>query len=226
MIDKILNIIYPHKCIICGEISDKIICDSCDVTSCEINNDICLKCGREISHCDCGKGRYDYPIAAPFYYEDEIRDSLIRMKFTPKEYICKDYAKIIAKFVEKRYTFTKFDLIVCVPMDKIKVRRRGFNQAKVIAKELSKIMDISFYDGVTKTRNTLTQHELPRKERLANVKGAFSVRDADIFSGKTVLVIDDIATTGSTIGEVAKTVKKAGAVSVSCAVVALVKTNK
>lgn len=99
-----------------------------------------------------------------------------------------------------------------VPLEKKRLKSRGYNQAEVLAKELSQILEIPLIvDNLVKTRKTLPQAKLSAKERGENVKNAFSVKNPAEIIGKKIFLIDDVYTTGSTMEECATVLKNAGA---------------
>ncbi|MEK6680504.1 MAG: ComF family protein [Nitrospirota bacterium] len=114
-------------------------------------------------------------------------------------------------------------LIVPVPLHKKRLNERGFNQSLLIAHHLSKSLNIPLsIDGLQRVRWTRPQIELSREERLRNVKGAFAVRDGISFKGKKLLLIDDVYTTGATVNECARMLKKAGAKEINVFTIARV----
>ena len=112
----------------------------------------------------------------------------------------------------------KFDLIVPVPMHRSSRRERGYNQAELIAKELSRTFSVPVAAKcVIKRRKTAAQKELNRLQRQSNLKGAFEVTDTETIKGKNVLLVDDVCTTGSTLAELTAVLLNSGAKSVYCA---------
>ena len=152
----------------------------------------------------------DY-IISPFYYADRLRDALLDHKF--KDAV--SYSDVFLALMEDalegiKYMLGEFDILVPVPLSRRRVNERGYNQAELIAKPLAEFIGIEYRDDILK-RNKNTRHQagLRNYERMTNVKGAFSAsEDAD---GKSVIIFDDIYTTGSTIEECAKTLKQMGA---------------
>jgi len=111
---------------------------------------------------------------------------------------------------------TDVDVILPVPMDKNRRLERGFNQSELISLEISKYFGIPHSSGnLIQVRSGAVQSRLAKNQRQLNVKDAFLVRNADEFHSKRLLLIDDILTTGYTASECAKTLKKAGAASVT-----------
>ena len=123
---------------------------------------------------------------------------------------------IIAHFdITKNKLFQKTgenSVFIPIPLHKTKKRKRGFNQSELIAKELSKSLNIPLKtDILVKTKKTQTQTNLTKEQRAENVKNAFIIKNPQSIEGKTVFLVDDVFTTGSTMKECAKTLKKAGA---------------
>ena len=115
------------------------------------------------------------------------------------------------------------DLIIPMPMHPKRLQERGFNQALEIAKLISKGLDIPLdYQSCTRNKLSPPQASLPLKERVKNIRGVFSINDAHAknLKGLKVALIDDVMTTGASLNELAKTVKKAGATHVECWVLA------
>lgn len=140
----------------------------------------------------------------------DVPQAVYRFKFHNKRY----YANVFAWEMAERYGEwihkNHIEAIVPVPLHSSKERSRGFNQAELLAKELGKLTGLlAETDAVVRIRKTRPQKKLSHKERRANLKGAFGVRK-DWKPAKTVLIVDDIYTTGNTIHRIAKVLKRAG----------------
>ena len=107
-----------------------------------------------------------------------------------------------------------FDYIVPVPLNENRQKKRGFNQAEVLAEQVCKILSAKYKQVLTRQKDTPFQARLTREDRLVNLKDAFVVNDKTEVKGKTILLLDDIFTTGSTINECCKVLNKAKAKSV------------
>lgn len=115
-----------------------------------------------------------------------------------------------------------FDMIISVPLHKTRERKRGYNQAHLISKELSRIMQLpEGSDLLIRTKNTSPQSLLNRYEKSSNVTNAFKVIDVNKIEGKKILLIDDVLTTGNTVNECSRVLIEAGAVRVDIAVIAV-----
>lgn len=120
--------------------------------------------------------------------------------------------KLMVDFANKNINAHEIDLIVPVPLHPKKLRERQFNQSEVLASYLAKRLDKKIVkDKVKRIKYTMPQTELKRDERIKNVDGAFLAKDGHDLKGKTILLIDDVFTTGATLHECAKALKNAGA---------------
>ena len=123
---------------------------------------------------------------------------------------------------ERHYDRKEFDLIIPVPVHRKRLFQRGFNQAVILASKLSAKTRLPLYRrSLIKVKDTPPQARLPRAQRIANLRNSFGVHDPVNVRKKNVLLIDDVATTGSTIAEATKTLLKAGASRVDALVLAL-----
>ena len=128
----------------------------------------------------------------------------------------------MAECVAFEFGDVKFDVITCVPQTKKKRRKRGYNQSALLAKQISHELSVPFNELLLfKTRETADQHDLRGKDRLKNLKNAFAAENEDAVKDKTILLCDDIKTTGATLNECRKTLLKAGAKAVCCATIAV-----
>ena len=109
------------------------------------------------------------------------------------------------------------DIITAVPMYYKNMRERGYNQSELLAKECAEIFNIPYAELVEKHKKNKAQHTLKGKERESNVQGVYRVIDSQAVADKNILIIDDIITTGNTLGECCKVLKKAGCKNICCA---------
>ena len=193
--------------------------------------DRCPYCGRTVPsgklYCkNCGtlfpkeyrKNRVvgGYRCVAPFRYEGVFRKAVNNFKFYSRPEYDKGLAAQICKCVKAEYG-DEIDLITFVPMRRAKQIKRGYNQAELLARQMSKILSIPCRRQLIQHKKNKTQHELSSLERKANVKGVYKAVETERIKGKTVLVVDDISTTGCTLGECCKVLEKAGAKKLYCA---------
>lgn len=209
MKEIILNLIYPNSCGICEKVCRESLCKKCELAIKKYKID-------DIKNCTNNKNmHFDYCINV-LKYESIVRDKIIDFKFNEKTYLYKTFAKIILKDKKIcRFLQNQYDIIIPVPMHKHKKRLRGYNQTELIAKELGKSLGIQVdTSSFAKTKNTETQSTLTKSKRVENVKGAYGVLRTNNIIGKRIILFDDIYTTGSTLNECSKVLKKAGAKSV------------
>lgn len=197
----LIDLIYPPVCGICEQINKKNLCKKCEI---EIKK-------YQLNEIEKVKNKnYDYQIKI-LKYENIIRKKIIDYKFNEKSYLYKTFGKIILNN-KKIYSFLKkYDIILCVPMYKKKKKQRGYNQAELIAKELSEKLYIEFsLNNLVKIKDTKKQSTLTKIERTQNLKDAFEVKNKGILKNKKIILFDDIFTTGSTVNECCNVLKKAG----------------
>ena len=201
---KLLHLFFPSRCPLCGELIGAFdrFCAGCADKPVRYEGNFSIE----------GTDSF----TAAFEYDDNIKPAV----FLLKDGICGNAAYALGGALADRLrgngTDSDIDIIVPAPMYRRDVRKRGFNQSALIAKEVGRILGIpSDRSAAVKTRPTHTQKGLSGRERKVNLSNAFSASDR--LKGKRVLLVDDICTTGSTLREVAAAIKKAGAASVHCA---------
>jgi len=201
--DLILDVIFPPCCLICQR-EGSYLCQDCKSVL-EISSSHKKYCGKNIS---------DLYFALP-YQNSLIKDLIKKFKYEP---FVKELGKSLSSLIIEHFNlldnkpnFTGF-VLVPVPLEKRKLKWRGFNQAEEIAKELACFLKITLIsDALIKTKETLDQVNLSDQERKENIKDAFSCQSPEKIKGRKVLLVDDIFTTGSTMEEAASALKEAGA---------------
>lgn len=217
--DKILNVLFPEKitCISCGseifEENEKWLCDRCKI---ELNDkDICLRCGtpmnNQASYCeDCKNSTAFYTSArTALIYIGTAKKLIQGYKYGGQKYLYQPFAAFM-KDAYERYKL-KADVVVPAPIAKKRRQKRGFNQAELLAREIADFFKLEYKDILIKTKDTPYQARLTRDERFKQVEGIFDIISDSGIKDKTILLIDDVITTGATINELSKILKKAGA---------------
>jgi len=215
LINKLLTTVYPKRCPCC----EKVIYES---------ETLCSKCQSEfngITYRKYAKGGYDCVSAVP--YDGVFARGIKNFKFKNRRQYANQLASIIHNAIKCEYSDIRFDYITYVPLHPKKLSERGYNQSELLAKELSEFMNIPLVEALYKTRNNQPQHKLTAKKRSENVQGVYKLKDDIHLSGKTILLIDDIITTGNTLGECAKTLDACSPLKIYCATfaVSVVKTT-
>ncbi len=180
-----------------------------------------MKCGKPVKdaeqeYCrDCLDARHEYDRGAALWvHKPPVNTSVYQFKFHNRRSFGSFYAKEMAAEYGEALAGWGIDIIIPVPLYPGKYKKRGYNQAAVLARELGKVLDIPVEERLLKRiRETAPQKNLTPRKRRQNLNGAFSVekRRRVFLKSRSVLLTDDIYTTGSTVDEAAKTLKKAGA---------------
>ena len=217
MMDKLLDIIFPPKCPFCKRILESPIpiCRDCFSSLPFTEENACSICGRpigEFSHnicASCRSNKINFKHSfVPLIYKENARDTLLALKSGYHPYYAKAFAYLIADKILSSEEFVSFDYITYVPQNRASKFKRGYNQAELIAKELSRILNVECVPTLYRTDDGKKQSTLGAKERMENVKKCYFPLDKK-FSG-TVLLTDDIYTTGSTANHCSMLLKRMG----------------
>lgn len=158
-------------------------------------------------------------IIAPFLYANPVDSLIMRFKYNAEG----DIAKLFAPYMVGQIIKGKspaFDYLIPVPLSAERFKQRGYNQALLLANEISKLTGIPVADIMIRTKKTTPQKNMTSEQRRENLAGAFCINDSSAVKGKRVLLIDDVYTTGATAGECIMVLRKAGAKSVKTLVIA------
>lgn len=235
--DKIADIIWPPRCFACGcDVARQgDVCGACFKGLRFITDPMCACCGHPFSYhmadnSVCAECTRDTP---PF---DKARSALIyneasRTMLVPFKNDNVLGAKRFAGWCHMALGDILQDNCLCipVPLHDMRLRERGYNQAALLARHLSKLGGIPhLLDGLERTRHTPKQRDMTRTQRQKNVRGAFSVKDRHkpLIAERHVILVDDVMTTGATIKACTLALKKAGAKKVSVVTVARVVQNE
>ncbi len=222
-ITKLLKLFWPEVCPFCGKVSAQGICGECrkKTDRLKVREPKCMKCGKPVKdaeqeYCrDCLDARHEYDRGAALWvHKPPVNTSVYQFKFHNRRSFGSFYAKEMAAEYGEALAGWGIDIIIPVPLYPGKYKKRGYNQAAVLARELGKVLDIPVEERLLKRiRETAPQKNLTPRKRRQNLNGAFSVekRRRVFLKSSSVLLTDDIYTTGSTVEEAAKTLKKAGA---------------
>ena len=187
-LEALLDIIYPYdnKCIICGV---------------EGFLGICSKCKSEIK-----RVHQQEEIMAYGYYGGVLKKLILNLKYHKSFIAGKVLADLLCQIIiEKKLSI---DCICYVPISKDSLKKRGFNQCSVLAKNISSILDIPVIDCLVKVKETKEQKLLGKEERMKNTLDAFEIKNKEKLFKKNILLIDDVYTTGATINECKKNIEK------------------
>lgn len=225
-----LNFIFPNVCKFCGKAIayDQEVCAPCENSIEPINGITCSVCGKEQGFCRCEAIDFEFErCIAPFYYEGTAKKGINTLKYGGVPYVAKYLARYIGRLVKKQYKDVVFDYACCVPMHRLKQLERGYNQSEMLLRWICRSLSIiPSKHLLVQVKKNESQHRKHRKERAENVKGIYKVQDKLNLTDKTILLVDDIFTTGATLNECTRMLKAAGAANVYCAVFCTTKPIK
>ena len=208
---------YPQKCPFCGKIEKQRICKECRKKILPVEEPRCKKCGKPIreaekEYCyDCTMIRHVFEEGRSIWiHKEPVSRAVYALKYQNRRIYAKAFGEEMADQYGYYFREKKVELIVPVPLHRKKMRIRGYNQAALVAEVLGEITGISVDEDIlVRVKNTKPLKQLNDKERRRSIRGAFSVRKS--VWAKTIVLIDDIYTTGSTLDEAARVLLKAGA---------------
>ncbi|MDP4119629.1 MAG: ComF family protein [Bacillota bacterium] len=164
----------------------------------------------------------DYVCVSPFIYKEPFREAVLRFKFNELPQLADSLSEPVYRSINEFYENFEFDFVTCVPLSKKRFKKRGYNQAKLIAKNVAVKMNVPYADLLIKIKENAEQHNLPEEKRASNVEGVYQTINNEKISEKTILLIDDVLTTGSTLAECCKMLEIRGAAKVFCATITVV----
>lgn len=208
MLEKILNILYPPVCGMCGKINKEFLCDDCkkvieakkqDIVECYDRNNLFFE-------------KHFYI----FDYTDIIRKLIIDYKFNDCSFLYKTFEKILINDKIICDFIKCYDIIIPVPIHEKRKRERGYNQTYLIISDFIKELNYLYKTNIQcnniliKVKNTNKQSSLNKKDRIENIKDSFCIdhNKTEDIKNKRLLIFDDVYTTGSTVNECAKVLIK------------------
>jgi len=218
-----LDLIFPKKCVNCGEFGS-FCCQKCLVKIKPIETQICPKCGKisdKGKWCASCKGKSDLTgiIVSAQYRSGPTKELIHHLKYN----FILDLSPILADLLIDQLIDIDLrgDIIITsVPLHRRRQNERGFNQAEVLAKIVAKKVGYNYLSLIKRKIHKKTQVELSGKQRRENLEGIFTPINTENIAGKTVILVDDVSTTGTTLEECAKVLRQAGAKQVWGLVVA------
>lgn len=213
MLSELLDLLFPPKCPFCGKLLENgqaLLCPECQ-------RDLPWALGAQGER----KGEFFTLCTAPLWYRDEVRASHHRYKFSGVRAYTRPYAELMAQCVADRLA-GKFDVITWVPISRRRLRKRGYDQSRLLAKALAHKLDMPCQGLLKKVRHTKAQSGLKgESERRGNVLGAYEMCSGVQVAGRRILLVDDVITTGATMSECARVLRTAGATQVLCVTLAM-----
>lgn len=228
-----LDFLFPAECVTCheflGDQRHALFCHACWQTIAAIPPPLCPRCGtpftsptvlRHAPNFLCGECRQSPPafdrLIATAYYEGVLKEAIHLFKFQRKPRLSRELAQLMLTQMPADLDLTRCQSILPVPLHRRRQQQRGYNQAGLLAQHLAQHYRLTYRpDVLTRDRDTPSQALLKgRRARRANVKNAFRVAAPAHIQAQHLILVDDVMTTGATVNECAKTLKRAGAASV------------
>src|SRR6186713_1982604 len=227
MVDAILNLLFPLACILCkAKVRERRwgpVCPACWGRMKRIERPFCSQCGMPApfieglcGSCRTGEHAFDFARSA-LVFNDPLREIIHHLKYSDRVSLARPLGTLLCECLEQE-SF-QGEVVLPVPLHPRRERQRGYNQANLIAESLRKLNRTIDTKTLRRRKNTTSQTGLSRSQRTMNLAGAFEVRR---HVPECVIVVDDVFTTGSTLHEVAKTLKRHGAKRVEVLTVARV----
>jgi len=211
----------PQMCFFCGDSAPETVCEPCAGSLLRLQREVCPRCQLPASNGEvCGRCLKKPPVwqhlIAEWQYEFPLKAAIVSAKY--------HHSFPIFRWVSAQrrdWPFETSATLIPVPLAELRLQMRGYNQAQLIANEMAKRFALRVdADGVIRIRETDIQQRLNWSERRRNVHHAFAATRS--FAGESVVLVDDVLTTGSTLNELARAVYEAGAVRVDAYVLARV----
>lgn len=193
--------IYPQICGICGKIDPNSLCKKCEK---KIENQLDISIIKNV------EDKYFDELMSIFKYEGMVRKLILNYKFNEKSYMYMTFVNLLLKDKKIFENIKNYDTIIPVPISKKRQKERGYNQCELIAKEIAKKIKLEYRNNcLIKTKNIIEQNKLNKEEREKNIIGVYNLENGQLLENKKILLIDDIYTTGSTVNECSKILRKA-----------------
>lgn len=213
LIEKILDFIFPEVCGVCEDICKEGLCTKCrlELQKYKVEQNININ------------NKYFDELLYLYRYEGLIRNMIIKCKFNEKPYIYRIFAREIINSIKLYENIKNCDIIIPVPIHKKRELERGYNQTDIICKIISNSLEKKLYSNILiKIQNNEPQSKLNRVQRKKNVLGVYKVNDKYLkkILKKTILLVDDVYTTGATVNECSKILKQSGVKKVIVLVIA------
>ncbi|MDR1726352.1 MAG: ComF family protein [Acidobacteriota bacterium] len=236
VLDGFLNLVYPEACFVCATPTDRRqdcgVCDDCwgKILGLHLEGPICPSCGTPLpgfalgstSLClECVRQAPPYSGARSFgYYSMEMRRLVHELKFEGRRSLAELAAPLLARAFFDSWRREDFDAVTAVPLHPSRRRERGYNQSKLLARELARKVAIPEVEALKRVTATRPQVGLTDAQRQENVRKAFRCARPEAVAGKRLLLVDDVMTTGATVSCAAQALLDAGAERVSVLTVA------
>lgn len=225
VVQRGLHFFFPRVCMACGEDlpwnEEDFLCASCRARLVKPGPLICQRCGVELksggAHCFACRGSKGATykcklIRSAFVFNTSSRALVHALKYQGADYVAAFMGRLMAARYKELPELPQADVVIAVPLFPKRQRKRGYNQSELLARAFATEALLALdTTSLVRTRDTVSQTELGRKGRLENMTGAFRCVNPPAVKGKTILLIDDVATTGATLEGCAIALREAGA---------------
>ena len=229
-LNHLLNVLYPKTCLVChrpleNKAVKNLLCFNCWQGIKKNTPPLCAICGKQIQGIqvtkrvcsDCQRQSYAFDRAfSPCIYEGVMRELIHKFKYQNRDYLSPVLAGLLIEFIYQYHiALNLFDLLMPIPLHKVRLREREFNQAELLARRVAEEFSINLEcSNLWRKYYRQAQMELSLDRRWKNIKGCFALRNPAQVKNKNIVLIDDVLTSGATCSEAASVLKAAGAGSV------------
>ena len=205
LLEAVVNLFFPPKCPFCGRVLDHVcICPACEEKLPWIPEE-------QVAVTENG-----LTCAAPLWYEGPVRETLLRFKFRGGSALAEPLGELLARCAAERFR-GEFDLVTWVPVSRKRLKKRGYDQSRLLAEAACRHWDTKPVQLLVKVQDNPAQSGLQGEAaRRANVLGVYDPAEPELIRGRRILLVDDIHTTGATLSECARVLRDNGAASVLC----------
>ncbi len=222
--DIISRIFFPKKCPLCKRVlyTNEYACKVCTENQIRISNSFCHHCGYDSDRCICSADEISLShLTAPYIYSGLVKKRIHQLKFYSDKAVGDALGDELAFRVAECFFEGNFDCVTFVPLSQRAQKERGYNQSELLARRIGERLFIPCVSLLEKNKETRKQHEISFHDRKTNLKDAFTLKNPSYVKDKTILLCDDVKTTGSTLKECERLLFENGARDVYCVCVAL-----
>lgn len=211
----LLDLIFPIRCVGCRQ-EGEWFCSSCATKVILNEKQFCPVCwqtsfgGKVCENCKNKTPLAGLRVAASYAENPDLAAAVKTLKYKFSQPLARNLASILTRAIKQK-DYVEERIITAIPLHPKRLRYRGFNQAELLAREVAQNLQLPYADLLIRNRNTLQQAKLSREKRLQNLRDAFSLASPINLQNKTVILVDDVASTATTITEAAKVLRAAGA---------------
>ena len=223
---KLENYLFPPRCIFCGAVieTNKTVCNECLNSVIYLSMNTCERCGYETEHCNCKVGDFAFKRnIGIFYYKGGIKKTIFRLKYYDFPQVAGTMSEFMSERIGVKYKDITFDFVTFVPTSPLKTAYYGYDRMQLIAKKISEKLELPLIPTMRRKVLSFDQKYKTAKQRRENIKGKF--KPITNVKAKNVLLVDDVMTTGSTLSECARVLKRMGVKQVFCVTFAITLKN-